>query len=112
MTAPDQSVLLDRIEELRGISKVLSARISQLEQSNEQLRAKLHLDPPPPAMGADDVPLKRAAGELGLTVNGVKYHCRKGNLRRVQVGGRVFIHRKSMDEFRARIEGDVQHRTS
>ena len=99
MTEYDTRALLGHIEELRGINMVLSARITQLEQSNEQLRAKLRLDPPPPVIGADAVPLKRAAGELGLSVNGVKYHCHRGNLRRVDVGGRVFIARKSIEAF-------------
>ncbi|WP_316190379.1 hypothetical protein [Bradyrhizobium sp. SZCCHNS2096] len=86
--------------QLEAICCVLSARVSELETSNRELRARLKMDPPPLVVGSEYATLKQAAGELGLSINGVKYHCRRGNLRRVDVGGRVFIERASMDRFK------------
>jgi hypothetical protein len=99
-TTDQQIALLRRdLEEMRAIALVLSGRITDLETSNAQLRKKTKLDPAPPVIDVDAVPLKRAAGELGMSVNGVKYHCENGNLKRIEVGSRVFVSRASMDAF-------------
>jgi len=94
--ADDVASLRREFDKLRALVMVQSARITALEQSAGSKRKKARV------VGADDVPLKTAAHELGLSVNGVKYHCADGNLRSIKVGGRVFIDRKSMEVFKAK----------
>ncbi|MGJ4997835.1 hypothetical protein ACQR0Z_25660 [Bradyrhizobium sp. HKCCYLS3077] len=89
-----------RDSKLEAICQVLSARVSELETSNRELRAHLKMDPPPPVIGSEYATLKQAAGELELSINGVKYHCKRGSLKRVDAGGRVFIERASMERFK------------
>jgi hypothetical protein len=92
-----------QFDKLLSITKVQSARISDLETLNAIICAKLKLTPRPRTVGPDDIPLKMAAGELGMTIAGVRYHCKKGKLRRIEVGDRVFIDRKTIDAFKKMI---------
>jgi hypothetical protein len=100
VTATDPTPMQRQLTNLLGICKVLSARISAQDELIATLCAKLKIDPGPPKIGPDDVPLKKAAGELGMSINGVKYHCRHGRLRRIDVGSRVFIDRKTIESFK------------
>lgn len=84
------------IAELREICSLQSARITALEASNAELRAKLNLDPPAPSIGDDYMTLKQAAGALGMSINGVKYHARSGALGLRKIGHRVLIERQTV----------------
>jgi hypothetical protein len=94
--------LQQQFDKLRALNMVMSARLTNLETSNTELRAKAKLAPMQQSrtVSADDIPLKKAAGDLGMSINGVKYHCKRGNLLRIQVGDRIFIDRKSINAFK------------
>jgi hypothetical protein len=85
-----------RLDRAEAIAEVQAAEITALKISNAQLRKKAKLDVPPATAGSDWLTVKQAAYELGMSLNGVKYHLKHGTLRGVKRGGRVLVDRKTM----------------
>src|SRR5450631_4259562 len=95
------------IAELREICQLQSVRISALEESNAELRAKLGLDPPAPGIGDKYMMLKQAADELGMSINGVRYHAHNGALRLRKFGRKVLVERQAVLDFKGQ-NGDAK----
>ena len=100
MTSPNSKRVTN--EKLYALLMWQSARISLLEESYEQLRAKFGLPPLDPTPDQDDMPIKVAAGKLGLSPSGVHLKIRTGELKSRKIGGKVFVQKCSVHTLMAK----------
>ncbi len=79
------------LHRLYALCFVLSDRLSTLEQSNAELRAKLHLDPPPPAIGAEWMTVKHVMAVTNYSHPMVRKLIKQKKLVALKQGGRVLV---------------------
>jgi hypothetical protein len=88
---PDDADLAARVDQLLGVTFVLSARLAEVEASNREMRALLCLDPPQPTIGADWRTIKQTAGETGFSQSTVRAWVARGEVSARKLGARVLI---------------------
>jgi hypothetical protein len=81
----------DDIERVLALVFILNGRVSELEQSNRELRAGLGLDPPGPALGSDWLALKQAAHAGGLSLAGMRKRIGRGEGEGRKIAGRWLV---------------------
>lgn len=86
-----RATLQHQIDQLGVMFRVLSARVSDLEASNAELRAQLDLDPPPPIVGRDVYTAKQVAHRLGLSLSTVHNYANDGRLKSKRDGKKLLI---------------------
>jgi hypothetical protein len=89
-------------EQLLGICEVLSVRISELETSNAELRARLGLDAPPSLIGSHWSMVKQVAADTGYTESGVWGWVRTGKVDVMRMGGHLFIDTRTLPKTKKR----------
>lgn len=76
---------------LQALIYVLSARLTELADSIDEVRTTLGLDAIPPAIGADWWTAKQVAGKTGYSQSQIRKLIRQKRLTSVKLGGHVLI---------------------
>jgi excisionase family DNA binding protein len=85
-----------QINELLAMVALLSSRDTMHEQMIAELRAVTGLAPAPPTIAEGEMHIKEMAAQLGLSISGVHYKIRKGELRSRKIGGKVLVQKSTV----------------
>jgi hypothetical protein len=76
VAATERQDIAATVELLTALIFLLSGRVTEVEESNREMRARLGMDAPPPTIGPDWLSLKQAAHATGLSVSGLWWRYR------------------------------------